>query len=149
MLIVIAAVFLSICRSGYYLTLRDGKTGGIYSRYRVSDGDRFSVGFIHSVNKSPLTDVYEIRGHKIYVVETIYYGFGAGVQTEILEGQTLTYGEHGEMIVSGFNLEMPHLSYNVGTVSDHVLTQNAQEISLRELCGKNSTVAFSCEWNLF
>ena len=75
--------------------------------------------------------------------------FRSGVQTEILEGQTLTYGEHGEMIVSGFNLEMPHLSYIVGTVSDHVLTLNGQEISLRELCGKNSTVAFSCEWNLF
>ena len=40
---------------------------------------------------------------RIYVVRTIYNNFGAGVQTEIEEGQKLEYGENGEMIVSGFD----------------------------------------------
>jgi len=115
----------------------------------VSEGDEFSVGFIHSVNKSPLTDVYQIKDHKIYVVRTIYYGFGAGVQTEIEDGQTLEYGENGEMIVSGFDQEMSHLSYIVGTVSDHVLTIHGDEVSLREKCGRNSTVEFTCEFRPF
>lgn len=49
------------------------------------------------------------------------------------------------MIVSGFDREMPWLSYIVGTVSDHVLTIHGEAVSLRELCGKNSKVEFSCE----
>lgn len=121
----------------------------MYARYKVAEGDEFSIGFIHSVNKSPLTDVYEIKDHKIYVIRTIYYGFGAGVQTEIEDGQTLTFGEDGEMIVSGFNQEMSHLSYIVGTVSDHILTIHGQEISLRDLCGRNSTVEFQCKFHIF
>lgn len=146
---IIAAVVTFALRSGDYLVLRNGDTQEEYARFRISEGDEFSVMFIHSVNQYPLTDVYQIKGHKIYVVRTVYYNFGAGVQTEIEEGQTLTYGENGEMIVSGFNQEMPYLSYIVGTVSDHTLTIYGKEISLRELCGRNSKVEFSCEHKSF
>lgn len=145
MIAIIAAVVTYVRNSGDYLVLRNGDTKEEYARYRVSEGDEFSVMFIHSVNKSPLTDVYEIRDHKIYVVRTVYYGFGAGVQTQIEDGQKLEYGDNGEMIVSGFNQEMKHLSYIVGTVSDHTLTIHEKEISLRELCGRNSKVEFTCE----
>ncbi|MBQ2404729.1 MAG: DUF1850 domain-containing protein, partial [Lachnospiraceae bacterium] len=143
MVVVIAAILAFTYRSGDYLVLRNGDTTEEFARFRVSEGDEFSVTFIHSVNQYPLTDVYEIRDSKIYVVRTIYNNFGAGVQTEIEEGQTLEINENGEMVVSGFNLEMPWLSYIVGTVSDHTLTLHGKEISLRELCGRNSKVAFS------
>ena len=145
MVVVIAAILAFTFRSGDYLVLRNGDTDEEITRFRVSEGDEFSVTFIHSVNQYPLTDVYQIRDHKIYVVRTIYNNFGAGVQTEIEEGQTLEINENGEMVVSGFNLEMPWLSYIVGTVSDHTLTLHGKEISLRELCGRNSKVAFSIE----
>lgn len=145
MVVVIAAIATFTFRSGDYLVLRNGDTNEEFARFRVSEGDEFSVRFIHSVNQYPLTDVYEIRDSKIYVVRTIYNNFGAGVQTEIEEGQTLEINENGEMVVSGFNMEMPWLSYIVGTVSDHTLTLHGEEISLRELCGRNSKVAFSVE----
>ena len=128
---IIAATLAYTLRSGDYLVLRNGDTNAEYARFRVKEGDEFSVMFIHSVNKYPLTDVYEIRDHKIYVIRTIYNNFGAGVQTE--------------MVVSGFDKEMPYLSYIVGTVSDHTLTLHGKEISLRDLCGRNSKVEFSCE----
>ena len=145
MVVVIAAIATFTFRSGDYLVLRNGDTNEEFARFRVSEGDEFSVRFIHSVNQYPLTDVYEIRDSKIYVVRTIYNNFGAGVQTEIEEGQKLEINENGEMVVSGFNMEMPWLSYIVGTVSDHTLTLHGEEISLRELCGRNSKVAFSVE----
>lgn len=149
MVAIIAAIVSVALNSGDYLVLRDGDTGKEYARFHVKEGDEFSVMFIHSVNQYPLTDVYQIRDHKIYVVRTIYYTFGAGVQTEIEEGQKLEYGENGEMIVSGFDQEMPWLSYIVGTVSDHTLTIHGEEISLRDLCGRNSKVEFSCEHKWF
>ena len=145
MVVVIAAILTFTFRSGKDLVLRNGDTNEEIARFRVSEGDEFSVTFIHSVNQYPLTDVYEIRDGKIYVVRTIYNNFGAGVQTEIEDGQTLEINENGEMVVSGFNMEMPWLSYIVGTVSDHTLTLHGEEISLRELCGRNTKVAFSVE----
>ena len=58
---IIAAAAVLLPRSGYYLTLRNRDTGEVYARYKMSEGDRFSVTFIHSVNKYPLTDTYEIE----------------------------------------------------------------------------------------
>lgn len=128
------------------LVLSSVKTGEVFARYPVRTFDTFSVGFIHSVNKSPVTDFYEVRSDGIYVVKTVYYGFGAGVQTELEEGQKLEYGEDGSMIVSGFNRKMEDLVYFVGTVSDHTLTlPDKEEISLRGLCGKNAEVRFALE----
>lgn len=129
-----------------YLTLRNTQDGSLYGRFPVREGDVFSVGFIHSVNKSPLTDYYEIRSDGIYVVKTVYYGFGAGVETELQEGEKLEYGSDGSMIVTGFNKRMDNLIYFVGTVSDHTLTINGGDgISLRKLCGRNASVRFSYE----
>lgn len=140
--IIAASVFIYFILSSPSLILKDGDTGKTLAVYRIEEGNEFSITFVHSVNKSPVTDIYEIRNGKIYVVRTIYYSFGAGVQTEIEDGQTLEYGEDGSMIVSGFERPMDNLSYIVGTVSDHILEINGSSISLRELCGHNTTVRF-------
>ncbi|HOP72133.1 MAG TPA: DUF1850 domain-containing protein [Thermoclostridium caenicola] len=147
----IIAVLLLFCFgfSPTYLVLTNGDTGEVLGEFPVQSGDEFSVSFVHSVNNSSVTDVYEIRGNSIYVIRTVYYAFGAGVQTELDEGQTLEYGEDGAMIVSGFDKRMDNLSYIVGTVSDHVLEINGRSVSLRELCGKNTCVRFSVRHKLF
>ena len=109
----------------------------------------FSVEFVHSVNKSPVRDIFVLRDGEIYADATIYSAFGAGVQTEIEDGQTLTFNEDGTMTVSGFNLHFPRVSYIVGTVSDHVLRINDEIISLRDLCGRNAAVIFQVRQGLF
>jgi len=131
------------------LELRDSSDGRLFAAYEVEEGERFSITFIHSVNNTPLTDVYEIRDGEIYVMETIYYGFGAGVQTEIEEGQTLTYTDDGAMVVSGFNWNRTGMIYVVGKVSDHTLAIGGQEISLRDLCGRGADVRFTISKSLF
>jgi len=146
---VAASVFIYNVLSSPCLILKNGDTGKTLAVFRIEEGIEFSVTFVHSVNKSPVTDVYEIRNGKIYVVRTIYYSFGAGVQTEIEEGQTLEYGQDGSMIVSGINRPMDKLSYIVGTVSDHILGINEETVSLRELCGRNTTVRFSIGRRMF
>ncbi|GKH51517.1 MAG: DUF1850 domain-containing protein [Oscillospiraceae bacterium] len=115
----------------------------------MKEGERFSVEFKHSINLSPVIDVYQIEDGNIYVEETIYYHFGAGVQTELNEGETLSYGEDGSMIVGNIHQLRNNVGYIVGTVYDHLLTVNGREISLRDLCGKNAAVRFNYEWQLF
>ena len=142
---VLAAAF-AYQHHGLRLVLSSAKTGKVYARFPVRESDTFSVGFVHSVNKSPVTDYYEIRDDGIYVVKTVYYGFGAGVQTELEEGQKLEYGSDGSMIITGFDRRMDDLVYFVGTVSDHVLTlENGEQVSLRDLCGRNAMVRFALE----
>lgn len=142
-LAVIALISWTMWNSGRgELLLRNADSGELYGAYPVRVGEQFSVGFLHSVNKSPVIDVYEIKKDGIYVEKTIYYNFGAGVETELGEGESLSYGEDGSMVVSGFDKKLSPLSYFVGTVSDHTLEIAGESISLRELCGRSSRVEF-------
>ena len=122
------------------LTLYDADTKEILASWRVDDGFRFSVEFIHSVNKSPVKDEFEIRSGEIYAYKTTYSSFGAGVQTELREGETLSYDKEGNMVITGFNIMYDELNIIVGTVSDHILFINGEEVSLTELCGKNKAI---------
>ena len=96
-------------RSGYYLTLRNRDTGEVYARYKMGEGDRFSVTFIHSVNKYP-----------------DYKGWA--------------------MVIRNIHQDRTNVGYIVGTVSDHVLNVNGEDVSLRDLCGKNAPVRFNYEF---
>lgn len=146
--VLVAAIFFAVDHGGV-LVVSNEDTGAVYGRYKIASDGQFSVGFIHSVNKSPVVDVYQIKDGEIYVIKTIYYGFGAGVQTEIEDGQQLSYGEDGSMVVSGFDKQIDNLLYFVGTVSDHTLTIGEETISLRDLCGRNSLVRFGYEKKYF
>ena len=151
-LIIAAAVFLN-SRAGYYLTVRNRDTHDLYARYRMGEGDRFSVTFIHSVNNYPLTDTYEIEDKNIYVEETVYCSFGAGVQTELNPGEELdkVYIDRPDyqgwgMVIRNIHQLRNNVGYIVGTVSDHVLTVNGRDVSLRNMCGRNAAVRFNYEF---
>ena len=144
-LVIIAAVFICITFSERQLclVLENSYTDKQLLALPVEEGDIFSVTFVHSVNNTPVTDYYEIRGEDFYVVQTKYYGFGAGVQTEIGPGQQLTYTDDGAMLVSGFNQKMTGMIYVVGMVSDHTLELNGSKYSLRNICARGTSVRFT------
>ena len=144
-LIIAATLFLNFFGPRHYLTVKDRETGELYARYPMGEGDRFSIEFKHSVNLSPVIDIYEIQGGDIYVEETVYYHFGAGVQTQLNEGEVLSYGEDGSMIVSNIHQKRNDVQYIVGTLYDHILTVDDQAVNLRQLCGKNTKVRFNYE----
>lgn len=149
----IAAAITLSSRTGWYLSVRNRDTGALYARYRMGEGDRFSITFIHSVNQYPLTDIYEIEDRNIYVEETVYCSFGAGVQTELNPGEVLdkVYLDRPDyqgwaMVIRNIHQQRNNVGYIVGTVSDHVLSVNGRDVSLRELCGRNAAVRFNYEF---
>lgn len=113
-----------------------------YGQWAMDDGSLFSLSFIHSVNKSQVKDELLVEEGILHAYKTIYSGLGAGVQTELNEGETLTYDEDHQMVISNMTTTYDGLNLIVGTVSDHILEIHGREISLRELCGKNAPVTF-------
>ncbi|MBR2954494.1 MAG: DUF1850 domain-containing protein [Clostridia bacterium] len=142
MIIITAAAVLISLLSTPYLVMYVDDTNARYITQKAEDGLMFSVEFIHSVNQTPLKDTYIIENGQIRAYSTTYRSFGAGVQTALEEGQTMTYDEDGNMVITGFDITYDPLRYIVGTVSDHILTIDGKEISLRDLCGRNAKVVF-------
>ena len=77
--------------------------------------------------------------------ETIYYHFGAGVQTELNDGETLTYNSDGSMSIGNIHQLRNNVGYIIGTVYDHILNIHGQEVNLTELCGHNTPIRLNCE----
>ncbi|MBP3372512.1 MAG: DUF1850 domain-containing protein [Clostridia bacterium] len=129
--------------------LSDAVSGRRYGAYVLEEGESFSVTFVHSVNKSPVTEVYEEIDGDIYVTTCIYSTLGAGVATTLEEGQSYTINEQGQWVLTGVDTKIDPLVYIVGTVSDHVLEIGDEQISLRDLCGRNTKVHFEVRRCLF
>jgi hypothetical protein len=109
--------------------LSDDESGKIFAEYRITDETEFAVEFVHSVNKSPVKDIFRVKGKVIQPEETVFSAFGAGMQTDLAPGQTLVQNEDGTMSITGFSQSYNELRYIVGTVSDHILCINNEKIN--------------------
>ncbi len=127
------------------LVLRDAYNKKFIAAFSLDDAASFSVSFIHSVNKTEVTETYRRNAREIELVSCKYYGFGAGVLTELEYGQSLEYDDDGAMIITDINTVIPHLIYRVGTAYDHILAIGGSRYSLTDLCGQSRPVAFSIE----
>lgn len=137
-----AFTFLIFGVKGQYLLLRNERSGKVLFCAEADDGAEFSVSFVHSVNKSPVTEYYQIQDSQIYLTELRYSSFGAGMPTQTEENQILRYGD-GYMSVEGFARPMPYLCYSIGRVAEHTLYWREKSIPLKELDAPGQPVLFS------
>jgi len=142
-----AVFFLPCCSSekGRNLEIRDALSGRVYGKWPLGEkGEfvenmQFSIEFIHSVNQSPVRETFDIEGRKIRPLLVRFSSFGAGMQSDLEEGQVLSR-DGDAMVITGFKTSFNELNYIVGTVSDHTLIIDNKTISLRELCGRNAHI---------
>jgi len=87
----------------------------------VSSGDTFAIRFTHSVQRTPVDEVFSIRGAKMVLEETIYSSYGAGLPSEIYGSQQF-FLENGNFIIKGFDREFKEIPIFVGeVVANHTL----------------------------
>ena len=138
-----ALLFLSSCKSNKVenkkLILYNYKLGKEIISYPIEQDDYFYIKFNHSVNMSPVIDYYKFNNkNEIFVYKTIYYNYGAGVETELENEESLSYGSDGSMIIDNINKKIDPLTYYLSNIYDHKLSINGkEEISLWEVCGQN------------
>ena len=138
-----ALLFLLSCKSNKVenkkLILYNYKSGSEITSYPIGQNDYFYIKFNHSVNMSPVIDYYKFNEkNEIFVYKTIYYNYGAGVETELENEESLSYGSDGSMIIDNINKKIDPLTYYLSNIYDHKLSINGkEEISLWEVCGQN------------
>jgi hypothetical protein len=126
------------------LVIKDQDSGKVYGKWPLKEGEEFSIEFIHSVNKSPVRELYRIEDGMIHPFAVRFYTFGAGMQSVLEEGQTFNW-DGDAMVISGLTASFKELNYIVGTVSDHLLEINGEAVSLRDLCGRNAHITLCIE----
>jgi hypothetical protein len=151
-LVIAGAVFLIIHiiglrksdRAGYVLVVRDSNTGRVYGKWPLAEDEEFAIEFIHSVSQSPVREYFRIENGMIRSFAVRFFSFGAGMESVLEEGQTLSR-DGDTLLLSGLNTSFRELNYIVGTVSDHLLIINDEPVSLRSLGGRNAHIAIFLE----
>lgn len=144
--LVVAAVSLfviSYLQDSNTLVMKDFKSGETYLELPLNDDHIFSVSYTHSVNKSLVEEYYTITPKDgITLIKARYNNFGAGVATELSNGEYLSYDEDDYMVINNMSVPVPQLIYKVGTVSDHILHIGDNSWHLKEYAPELTSVVF-------
>ena len=151
-LCVVAVILALVVISGKQLftdpvqcvVMTDAETDEVYFQQPLEADGVFSVSYIHSVNKSNVEEYYRLEDDEICLFRARYRAFGAGVATELEEGQTLSY-EDGYMIIENIHYQIPDLVYRVGTVSDPLIHIGEQTWHMKDLAPELTSVRFKIQ----
>lgn len=110
----------------------DGKT---LVTLPIEPGESFTVDYIHSLNKSPVTDTIEWTG-ETFIVRTSYYKtFGAGIPVPAEdEGTTLTKVGDG-FLLTNIDRELATILIFTDEIPDHHITLRNASYSLLDMVG--------------
>jgi hypothetical protein len=120
--------------------VEDDLTGEVLYSTAVDPGDVFSIKYIHSVNKSPVEDVFEIQDDNgIMLKKTIFRSFGAGIPYELEDGQIMDVMDD-RIEISNINRRIGKFLLKIGTIAEHTLCINGREIRMDSLAKPKQTV---------
>jgi len=125
-IVLIAFMFTAFfaVRPVYRLCLINPVAGKTVKSFPIRNGEKFTIRFIHSVEKTPWIEKFEIiSDNQIYLKETVTFSFGAGLPTY---SENFSFEEEG-MTISDINEKMDHLIYKVGgVIANHTLVYRGQ-----------------------
>jgi len=99
---------------------------------RVSRGETFTLGFIHSVNRRPVWDTLRIEENGLVIVSSRFDAFGAGMpETTNAEGTLWTLSD-GTLLWT-VNRPVPSITLRIGWTADHTLTIRGKTLRLAQL----------------
>ncbi|MCL1884087.1 MAG: DUF1850 domain-containing protein [Defluviitaleaceae bacterium] len=116
--------------------------GGILFSHPASEGMIFSINFIHSVNQSSVEEFFIIRENSIFLSALEFEDFGAGMPTQLEDGQVLLSLPCGRMRIEGFERPVTGLNYIVGHVADLILYIEEKHVPLSDLAPRGTVVEF-------
>jgi hypothetical protein len=133
-----AVLFIPVSRQ---FVITDEQTGKILYNTAVEPGDTFGMKYVHSVNKSPVEDVFEILDdNSIMLKKTIFRSFGAGVPTGLEDGQVMEVGDD-RIVIDNIDRKIDSYLLRIGTVAEHTLCINGLEIRMDSLAMPKRSVS--------
>lgn len=123
----------------------DFKTDKLLYSADVKQGDKFSITYIHSVNKSPIEDQFLIdTDYSILLQKSIFKSFGAGVPSNLTDGGKFEFYKD-RIEVTDINRKIGNLLLFAGVTADHHFLMNGKDIRLNELSSPQRSLHFLIE----
>jgi len=144
---VLGVLFL-LCSPVHFLVIRSAN-GSIIDSYQLGSGEEFAVRYIHSVQKTPVIEVFRVDfGEGIELRETVYTDFGAGLPF-LLEGSAVFESGGGKFRIYGIKKLLSDVVFRVGRFADYNLLLRGREIPFTQFEKPGNPLRFSGEKHPF
>lgn len=113
----------------------DGGSGQVVCMKRVAPGDTFTLSFVHSVEKSAVTDYFRIDDNcRIILYQTEFRSLNTGLPAVVSEGEIFERTDGGFRL-SGLKRVLPEIRLQVSAAYGGTLAMKGEEVSLPALAG--------------
>lgn len=109
--------------------------------FPLVEGEEFMISYTHSVDLLPVREIYTITGENIYLKETHFHNFGAGLG--LLEGRGNYLEEDGLLKVVEINEKIDPFILRTGIIADHHLCYRDRIFALNECFGAYNRLVFT------
>ncbi len=117
---------------------QSGGSGRVVFLARVSPGDTFTLSFIHSVEKSEVTDYFRIDGeYRIILYQTEFGSLNTGLPAVVSAGERFERTDGGFRL-SGLARVLPEIRLQVSAAYGGTLALKGDEVFLPALAGDGS-----------
>jgi hypothetical protein len=114
---------------------QSGGAGRVVFLTRVAPGDTFTLSFIHSVEKSEVTDYFRIDdAYRIILYQTEFGSLNTGLPAVVSEGEMFERTDRGFRL-SNLNRVLPEIQLQVSEAYGGTLATGGAVVSLPALAG--------------
>ncbi|WP_332897422.1 DUF1850 domain-containing protein [Haladaptatus sp. CMSO5] len=139
--LVTLAVLLLVCSAGLataipgerVLVVSDADTGEQLLAVPVEENTTVNLSYMHSVEKTPVYDIYEVHGERLDNTEMRFQSYGWG-----LPAREDVYTENGFFVFNPENRSYDELYVKPGRIASHRLTVGDQTYDLVSLSDAQS-----------
>jgi hypothetical protein len=148
--IVVVIIILLIIFPVYTLELRSLYDRELFFVQRIHPGDKFTLKYKHSVELSPVWEIFVIdENYQIVLIETDFLDHGAGLPYAAFD-EEIFISEEGKFKIKNMHRIMPSpINYMIGAIYENTLYLENKEINLSSLLGDKLITIKLNKSNLF
>jgi len=113
-----------------YLVISQFPEGVELGRYPLGENKTFFLSFIHSVSKTKVKDIYEIRGRRIVQTEEFFKAHGAGLPSSPEEPGGLSWEKTKDWFILHMERPIPKLVVRTDKMYQNRLGLGSETIDL-------------------
>ncbi|MFT4883099.1 MAG: hypothetical protein ACI8U4_000598 [Natronomonas sp.] len=127
-LVVVGAVVAADAGTSHTLVVEDYETGEELFTVPVENNTTVTLAYTHSVEKTPVRDIYAVRDGELVMTRMEYHSFGAGLPSTV----EVERADDGSYVYRPPNRRTDTLVVATGYVADHELVVDGKRYALAE-----------------
>ncbi|PRX17805.1 hypothetical protein BX659_1488 [Orenia metallireducens] len=141
-LLIITGLFTLSFLQESVLTVKEAKTDKIIWQERVEEGTTFAIEYLHSVERTPVWEYFEVKKGEIFLTGTLYESYGAGLPF-LKKNNYIVANDKFE--IKDINKKLDNIPLRVSDYAKHKLIYGDEEYKLYDITQPQNLVVISVE----